>query len=233
MLKDMTRVINALASPMVRVYQNFVIKRSHPSAWSTYPDKYKFIGLQINVSDVRLETHRKTTDLLRLVAYIGGATRFSVLIGSLLVARFGKMRLSALLANRFYTWDTPDSFRKMAAEDTRKWRWYKCWWGHNQLKTSILSGTRNNVSIPIPFGLNIVQLMYTFCFCFCRRDWYREYLKTLVIVNKDIDKGLDILNLLRRLRMHGFGVATMFKEDERKFIAGRAENKPLKEVIDC
>lgn len=46
-------------------------------------------------------------------------------------------------------------------------------------------------------------------------------------VDNDLQNSMNLLNFLRRLRMHGFALTTVFNPEERKFIASRAFCKPI------
>jgi len=52
-------------------------------------------------------------------------------------------------------------------------------------------------------------------------------MKMMGDVDKDLSNSTNLLNVLRRLRMHGFGLTTMFNTQERAFIASRAHKKPI------
>ena len=50
-------------------------------------------------------------------------------------------------------------------------------------------------------------------------------------VDKDLQGATNLLDVLRRLRMHGFALTTYFKRSERAFIASRAHTKPIEQVV--
>ena len=52
--------------------------------------------------------------------------------------------------------------------------------------------------------------------------------ETLRIVDADIYHNLDIVNLLARLRMHGFALALLFDQQTFKLLSSKAKFKPLK-----
>jgi len=45
---------------------------SNPSAWTTYPEKYKITGYQLHVYDSATTTKRKTPNVLDVLGAIGG-----------------------------------------------------------------------------------------------------------------------------------------------------------------
>jgi len=90
-----------------KVVQSFTIADTQPSAWTSYPERYKFMGLQINVKDVRTITTRETYALLEFSGDIGGTFEFVFVIGFLLTKGFISFNFLALIANRMYIWKSP------------------------------------------------------------------------------------------------------------------------------
>ena len=52
--------------------------------------------------------------------------------------------------------------------------------------------------------------------------------ETLKTVNADLYHNLDIVNLLARLRMHGFALALLFDQQTFKLLSSKSKVKPLK-----
>ena len=75
------------------------------SFWTNYPNRYKFVSYQIQVSDIVKVTNRETYSLLEFLGDIGGLYEFLYLFGAFFAASFGKMNFKALLVNVLYTWD--------------------------------------------------------------------------------------------------------------------------------
>ena len=73
-------------------------------------------------------------------------------------------------------------------------------------------------------------MCYKYICCWCRGQRYKDYQETLAIVNKDMSRNLDVLDLLRRLKMHGFALSTELDRTSRKFISNRTVSQPLGEV---
>ena len=55
-----------------RSFTQLTLGLQYTSAWNSYPNKYKFFGLQINASDKKTVYKRVKYDLLQLFSYIGG-----------------------------------------------------------------------------------------------------------------------------------------------------------------
>ena len=68
--------------------------------------------------------------------------------------------------------------------------------------------------------------------CCCKRDWYNEYTKALDKVTFDVNRTFDVVNLLRRLRLHGFALTSLTDSNDRKLIAMNTEFKSLNVIID-
>jgi len=69
--------------------------------------------------------------------------------------------------------------------------------------------------IPVYACLEWTNLMSCLCCC-CKSHWYSEYSKALEKVNFDVDRSFDVVNLLRRLRLHGFALTTLTEPSDRK-----------------
>ena len=58
---------------------------------------------------------------------------------------------------------------------------------------------------------------------------YTKYEKALKSVSADIKSSLDIVNLLRRLRFHGFALVLLLEAPLLKFLSGVTKGKPVKD----
>ena len=90
----------------------------------------------------------------------------------------------------------------------------------------------NKYEIPIPKCLNCNTLFHDFFYGFicCRKRWYREYDSALKLVSGDMDRQLDLLDFLRRFRMHGLALTALFEKPLRKMAALRTEKKCIDTV---
>ena len=52
-----------------------------------------------------------------------------------------------------------------------------------------------------PLGLDFIQMMNGLLCC-CKKKWFKQYTGALDLVKTDLDKQLDVLNLVKKLRMH-------------------------------
>ena len=62
-----------------------------PSAWTNYPNKYKFIGVEILLNFDLNSYGRNTYSLLQWFGDLGGLEQALKLIGSLLVSRLASL----------------------------------------------------------------------------------------------------------------------------------------------
>jgi hypothetical protein len=74
---------------------------------TSYPENYKFIGLQINVRETRYLTYRTTYGLLEFGGDVGGNFEFIKLTGFLIARCLITFNFLALIANRMYIWKAP------------------------------------------------------------------------------------------------------------------------------
>ena len=52
----------------------------------------------------------------------------------------------------------------------------------------------------------------------------------LVSVQMDLDRTLNILDLIKRMRMHGFALTCLWDNESRKFFSHQAHKKHVQEV---
>ena len=77
---------------------------TYPSAYTSYPNKYKFIGLTISVEDSRNLISRETYSLLEFLGDIGGLYEFLYLFSYAVVKIFTPMTFISLFANKMFEW---------------------------------------------------------------------------------------------------------------------------------
>jgi hypothetical protein len=84
--------------------------------------------------------------------------------------------------------------------------------------------------VPINAYYDWHDFFFSYIACCFKPAWYNEYFDTLTTVDTDIDRTLDIVTLLRRLRMHGIALSMLTNHTERNLIALRSTNKPIENV---
>ena len=62
---------------------------------------------------------------------------------------------------------------------------------------------------------------------FCKEKWFVKYKDALDTVDTDLQRNLDILTLLRRLKMHGLALSVLLDNPSRRFISNQSFTKPL------
>jgi hypothetical protein len=130
-----------------------------------------------------VEKIRVTYDVIELMGSIGGVNSFFSWMFGFFVASFASMNFQSLIANRFYSWNAPASFKK-GNENSR-------------ICCSIFSGNgfaskidytyetdeKKRDEIPVPTCLFWWQFAYKFICCWCKGNRYRDYQETLATVN--------------------------------------------------
>ena len=61
----------------------------------------------------------------------------------------------------------------------------------------------------MPPFLDCAAFAYGVCFC-CKPKWFRDYEDALDEVENDMSRSLDVVDFMRRMRMHGFALTSMF-----------------------
>lgn len=70
------------------------------------------------------------------------------------------------------------------------------------------------------------------CGVFCRKQWWDTYKKTLDKVDDDMTKQMDIIQLIRRLRAHGFALSMMYEKSTLHKISQKSKGKPFESEDD-
>jgi hypothetical protein len=83
-------------------FMHLTMGHNQVSAWTDYPDHYKFYSVHFHLNDDIIFTERATYDLLDLISDIGGTYEFLGTLFGLFTYQFANMRLSALMTNRLY-----------------------------------------------------------------------------------------------------------------------------------
>ena len=81
----------------------------------------------------------------------------------------------------------------------------------------------------VPRCLDWSLLAQRICQCFAQ-TWLKKYKETLETVELDLQRNLDILNMLRRMKMHGFALSVLLDQPSRRFISNASMDKPLEYV---
>jgi hypothetical protein len=88
----------------------------------------------------------------------------------------------------------------------------------------------------VPFLIPRYLECYHFCFKYvmfcCHPSWYKEYRKNLNYISVDMSRNLDVLDFMRRLRMHGLALTMTSRPEVRKFVSGRSYVKMIREISE-
>jgi len=110
-------------------------------------------------------------------------------------------KIHSLIGNRFYTQEKTSKPNSVHAAKN-----------HNRKRFSLtimdnIVGAEMPLSIPPYFEW---QMIYNQIFrCACKTRWYTNYHDSLETVKTDLNRNLDILTLLRRLKMHGLALSVL------------------------
>ena len=76
-------------------------------------------------------------------------------------------------------------------------------------------------------------LSYFFpCYC-CKKVCFKKYNKAIEKVEADVLQNLNIVTVLRRLRMHGFAIESLIGIKKRSILAYVARNKSTSVIMDA
>lgn len=62
------------------------------------------------------------------------------------------------------------------------------------------------------------------CCCGCSSIWHDEYKAKLSKVDKDLKRQLDLVFMLKRLRLHGFALTLSIEKNLKSFLQKSASN---------
>jgi len=81
---------------------SFNFKQNEKSAWTFYPDKFKFYSVHFLLNNEVTQTERETYDMMAFLSDIGGTVEIIGLILGALVFPFQDLRVRALMTSRLF-----------------------------------------------------------------------------------------------------------------------------------
>jgi hypothetical protein len=169
--------------------------------------------------------------LLEYLGDVGGLQGLVFTFFGYFITKFSNLELKGLIANHFFTWEAPESWHPDSKYQHN--RCFNCKTESSKVKkgpsTSALRKRESEDYIPIPSYLDWNQLWFSVISC-CPAKWYVDYKDALNVVHYDLEKSLDILTMLRRLRMHGMALSMLVEKETKILIAERSRDKPLNYV---
>ena len=154
------------------------------SSWTDYPHLYKFMSIHFYVNPNVKTIERQTYDFLSLLGDIGGLIEILFYSLRLFLLPFSAIQMRALLTNRLYH----------IAQGTHE--------THKGLMDNV---PNSNLQISIPPYLDLAYLRYKFACCMAS-ERFRKFKKVLHHAHISTSMDLDVVRLVRRLRMHGFAL---------------------------
>jgi hypothetical protein len=95
-------------------------------------------------------------DIITMLGSFGGVWELLSTVVGVFMATFSSMKYRSLIANRFYQWNMPESFKSLRVKKIKK-----------------------EDEIPIPRCLCLWHCFYNYVNCCCRSQAYLDYLDTL------------------------------------------------------
>jgi len=112
---------------------------------------------------------------------------------------------------------------------------------HSQKKTSKIEAVdeEEDHNEPVPFMtcMGFKTLYYDYVCCFCTRflkhsRWWLDYKKTLKMVASDMDRQMDLVKLIKRMRVQSMLLGMSINVKTLKVVSKRGEWKPLEEGME-
>lgn len=158
---------------------------------------------------------------------VGGFVAFINQFASIIVSYFAKPQFASFVANRLYTWHEPENVAKAfkphlfeAYEDDNG----------NKVEPEPRELTKKKYE-PIMFlgFMGMRRLWYRALCGMCnRKKYWNTYKNTLDKVEKDMERQMDIVQLIRRLRAHGFALSMMYEKNTLRAISKKSKGVPCK-----
>jgi hypothetical protein len=135
-------------------------------------------------------------DMLLMVSEFGGLMYLLSVVFGMMTSSFGNMYVKAYVSNSLYYFNSSFNIQLFGKSSEP-----------NSAELSALHMEKNKggsmiLSIPSLFGLRY----YRWLFC-CKRDpKFTNYMRLIKLSGNKLDKDLDLVRFIRRLRMHGAGL---------------------------
>ena len=88
----------------------------------------------------------------------------------------------------------------------------------------------NTIQVPQYFELLYVYNKVFFC---CKIKSFAKYMLDLKLVDDKVNMNLDLVQFVRRIRMHGAALTMLLKNVDRGFIHKLSKKKNVEEVEEC
>jgi len=145
-------------------------------------------------------------------------------VGAWLFKRFATMKMISLIGNGFYSWSTDKANLDQVSE-------FGCYKSKKSKLKPKLPAYRQQAPLPIADWRFYLFSYLAHIFCCFRKCLYREYTKAQELVEEDVTQSLNIVNLFRRLRMHGFALDYLVSRRKRSMLAFIAQHKNTTAII--
>jgi hypothetical protein len=73
--------------------------------------------------------------------------------------------------------------------------------------------------IPVRSFLDLHMVLNKYIRCCCQSKQYRGHMRTLELVKEDMDRNLDIIVLMRRIRAHGTCLEFLLSKGDRNLMS--------------
>jgi len=117
------------------------------------------------------------------------------------------------VANRLYTWNEPECITKVF-----------------QTKNGAISEEKEEKKEEHIMFLGMMGMRRLWYRALCgmcnRKKYWNTYMKTLKLVEDDMKVQMDMVQLIRRLRAHGFALSMLFDAKTLKLISNKSKGRP-------
>jgi hypothetical protein len=199
-VEDETSIWNTGAET-AREFMSIKMRPNEISSWIAYPEQYKFFSAQFELSQEIAHIDRQTYDLFDMASDIGGVLEILQIIFGTFTMYFSGLRLKAFLTNRLFVLGQSERNANMRNSMLIPTKDLK--------KNNLLKNTDGTIRVDVPFFLDLQDLVFFLlppCCCRKQKMRFAEYSKVVGRGYDDVVADLDIVRIVRRLRMHGVGL---------------------------
>jgi len=168
------------------------------SSWTQYPSQYKFMSIEFDLNMDVQYTDRASYDFLNWMGDVGGSLEILLLACNMIAYSFSIIRIKAIITNRL--------FRLSAANQQSILRQVDL--SEKQLNDYNLKKTATGeILIDVPKNMTPIYIKHLCCSYLCRRkSQFAKYEEIIQHGYLTFDKNLDILFLMRRLKMYSISL---------------------------
>ena len=111
-LHDETNPIGRFGTITKTSFMTYKKQEKNEITWNNYPDYYNIGTVNYRSAEDIVVTVRKAINLADIISFLGGLVLVIYLGSNLIISLFAHINITALLANRLYSWKNDTNHKK-------------------------------------------------------------------------------------------------------------------------